>query len=129
MSGIGDVKRQVVHRVQRLVVNPVGRQLPMTMLETTGRKSGQPRHTPVGGRVVDDQFWMVSEHGEHSDYVRNIKANPAVRLRLGGKWRKGTAHLLPDDDAQQRLGNLPRLNSRMVRIMGSELLTIRVDLD
>jgi deazaflavin-dependent oxidoreductase (nitroreductase family) len=77
---------------------------------------------------VDDQFWMVSEHGEHSDYVRNIKANPAVRLRLGGKWRKGTAHLLPDDDAQQRLGNLPRLNSRMVRIMGSELLTIRVDL-
>ncbi|WAC94021.1 nitroreductase/quinone reductase family protein [Mycobacterium sp. Aquia_213] len=129
MTGIGDLKRQVVHRVQRRVVNPVGRQLPVTMLETTGRRSGQPRHTPVGGRVVDDKFWMVSEHGEHSDYVRNIKANPAVRLRLGGKWRRGTAHLLPDDDPVQRLGNLPRLNSRMVRIMGSELLTIRVDLD
>jgi deazaflavin-dependent oxidoreductase (nitroreductase family) len=72
---------------------------------------------------------MVSEHGDHSDYVRNIKANPAVRLRLGGKWRKGTAHLLPDDDAVQRLGNLPRLNSAVVRVMGSDLLTIRVDLD
>lgn len=123
------LKRQLVHRVQRLVVNPVGRQLPMTMLETTGRKSGQPRRTAVGGRVVDNQFWMVSEHGEHSDHVRNIKANPAVRVRVGGRWRNGTAHLLPDDDAVQRLGNLPRMNSAVVRLMGSDLLTIRVDLD
>ncbi|BBY20510.1 nitroreductase family deazaflavin-dependent oxidoreductase [Mycobacterium stomatepiae] len=129
MTGFGDRKRQVVHRIQRLVVNPVGRQLPVTMLETTGRKSGQPRHTPVGGRVVDDKFWMVSEHGEHSDYVRNIKANPSVRLRLGGKWRSGIAHLMPDDDAVRRLGDLPRLNSAVVRVMGSDLLTIRVDLD
>lgn len=129
MTDIRDLKRQVVHRVQRLLVNPVGRQLPMTMLETTGRKSGQPRRTAVGGRVVDNQFWMVSEHGEHSDYVRNIKANPAVRVRVGGKWRKGTAHLLPDDDAVRRLVNLPRVNSAMVRLMGSDLLTVRVDLD
>jgi deazaflavin-dependent oxidoreductase (nitroreductase family) len=129
MSDSANLKRQVVHRVQRLLVNPVGRQLPMTMLETTGRKSGQPRRTAVGGRVVDNQFWMVSEHGEHSDYVRNIKADPAVRVRVGGRWRNGTAHLLPDDDAVQRLGNLPRMNSAMVRLMGSDLLTIRVDLD
>ena len=123
------VKREVVHRVQRLLVNPVGRQLPGTILETTGRKSGQPRRTAIGGRLVNDQFWMVSEHGEHSDYVRNIKADPAVRLRIGGRWRTGTAHLLPDDDPLQRLGNLPALNSAIVRLMGSDLLTIRVDLD
>jgi deazaflavin-dependent oxidoreductase (nitroreductase family) len=111
------------------VVNPIGRKLPVTMLETTGRKSGQPRHTAVGGKVIDNQFWMVSEHGDHSDYVRNIKANPAVRVRLGGKWRNGTAHLLPDDDAQERLRSLPRLNSSVVRVMASDMLTIRVDLD
>lgn len=127
----GDVslKRESVHRVQRLVVNPIGRQLPVTMLETTGRKSGQPRRTAVGGKLVDNQFWMVSEHGDHSDYVRNIKADPAVRLRIGGRWRNGTAHLLPDDDPAQRLANLPRLNSAVVRAMGSDLLTIRVDLN
>lgn len=123
------VKRQVVHRVQRLLVNPVGRKMPGVILETTGRKSGQPRRTAVGGRVVDNQFWMVSEHGEHSDYVHNIKANPAVRVRVNGQWRSGTAHLLPDDDPLRRLGNLPRLNSAVVRLMGSDLLTIRVDLD
>ena len=129
MTDIRVLKRQVVHRIQRLVVNPVGRQLPVTMLETTGRKSGQPRHTAVGGSVVDNQFWMVSEHGEHSDYVHNIKANPAVRVRINGQWRNGTAHLLPDDDPRQRLRSLPRLNSAGVRTMGTDLLTIRVDLD
>ena len=129
MTDLANLKRQVVHRVQRLVVNPIGRQLPVTMLETTGRKSGQPRRTAVGGSLVDNQFWMVSEHGDHSDYVYNIKANPAVRVRIKGQWRTGTAHLLHDDDCWQRLRSLPRLNSAGVRTMGTDLLTIRVDLD
>ena len=126
---INATKRRVVHTVQRLVVNPVGRKLPVTMLETIGRKSGQPRHTAVGGRVVDNQFWMVSEHGGHSHYVLNIEANPAVRVRIGGQWRTGTAHLLPDDDAVARLSQLPSMNSAVVKMMGSDLLTVRVDLD
>jgi len=129
MTDVRNLKRQVVHRIQRLLVNPVGRKMPGVILETTGRKSGQPRRTAVGGRVVDNRFWMVSEHGEHSDYVRNIKANPAVRVRIGGRWRAGTAHLMPDDDALRRLGDLPRLNSAVVRLMGSDLLTISVDLN
>jgi deazaflavin-dependent oxidoreductase (nitroreductase family) len=124
-----NLKRQLVLRFQRLVVNPIGRQLPVTMVETTGRKSGQPRRTTVGGKVIDNQFWMVSEHGEHSDYVRNIKADPAVRVRINGQWHNGTAHLLPDDDARQRLRSLPRLNGGVVRTLGTDLLTIRVDLD
>jgi deazaflavin-dependent oxidoreductase (nitroreductase family) len=133
--GIGDVvdikaaKRRIVHTVQRLVVNPVGRKLPVTMLETIGRKSGEPRRTAVGGRVVDNQFWMVSEHGGHSHYVLNIEANPRVRVRIGGRWRTGTAHLLPDDDAVARLSQLPSMNSAVVKLMGSDLLTVRVDLD
>jgi deazaflavin-dependent oxidoreductase (nitroreductase family) len=123
------LKRQFVHRVQRLVINPIGRQMPVTMLETTGRKSGQPRLTAVGGQLVDNQYWMVSEHGDHSDYVHNIKADPAVRLRISGQWRSGVANLLPDDDPWVRLRSLPRLNSAGVRTMGTDLLTIRIDLD
>jgi deazaflavin-dependent oxidoreductase (nitroreductase family) len=72
---------------------------------------------------------MVSEHGEHSHYVLNIKASPRVRVRIRGRWRTGTAHLLPDDDPIARLSQLPELNSAVVRMMGSDLLTIRVDLD
>lgn len=124
-----NLKRRIVHTAQRLVVNPLGRRSPLTMLETIGRKSGQSRRTAIGGRVIGNQFWMVSEHGEHSDYVRNIKANPAVRVRIHGQWRTGTAHLLPEDDAKQRLRSLPGINSALVRLAGSDLLTIRVDLD
>lgn len=124
------VKFAAVHSMQKWLVNPVGRRLPIqTMLETVGRKSGEPRRTAVGGRVVDDQFWMVSEHGDRSHYVLNIKANPAVRVRIGGRWRTGTAHPLPDDDAAARLKELPTANSAVVRLVGSDLLTIRVDLD
>lgn len=107
MLDLNDLKRRVVHPIQRYLVNPVGRNAPVTLIETTGRKSGQPRRTAVGGRLIDDQFWMVSEHGEHSDYVRNIKANPAVRVRHGGRWRSGTAALLPDDDPAPGCANCP----------------------
>jgi deazaflavin-dependent oxidoreductase (nitroreductase family) len=129
MTDSQQLKRRIVHTFQRLVLNPVGRRMPLTMLETTGRKSGQPRRTAIGGRVIGNQFWMVSEHGEHSHYVRNIKANPAVRLRINGQWRSGTAHLMPEDDAKERLQSLPGINSALVRLAGSDLLTIRVDLD
>jgi deazaflavin-dependent oxidoreductase (nitroreductase family) len=123
------LKRRIVHTVQRLVANPLGRRSPLTMLETIGRKSGQPRRTAIGGRVIGNQFWMISEHGEHSHYVHNIKADPAVRVRIRGRWRSGTAHLMPDDDAKERLRSLPGINSVFVRLAGTDLLTIRVDLD
>src|ERR1700730_10192196 len=129
MTDSQPLKRRIVHTVQRLVVNPVGRRLPFPMLETIGRKSGQPRRTAIGGRVIGNQFWMVSEHGEHSHYVHNIKANTAVRGRIRGRWRRGTAHLLTDDDAKERLLRLPGFNSALVRLAGSDLLAILVDLD
>src|SRR5574337_2153387 len=129
MTDLQSLKRRLVNGGQRLMVNPVARRLPMTMLETIGRKTNQPRRTPVGGRLVDNQFWMVSEYGEHSQYVRNIKANPAVRVRVRGRWHNGIAHLLPHDDPIQRLRSLHRFNSALVRVGGTDLLTIRVDLD
>jgi deazaflavin-dependent oxidoreductase (nitroreductase family) len=106
------------------------RRLPtQIVLETTGRTSGLPRRTPVGGRRVGDSFWLVSEFGERSQYVRNIKADPRVRVRLRGRWHTGTAHLLPDDDPVARLRSLPRMNSMAVRTIGAGLLTVRVELD
>jgi deazaflavin-dependent oxidoreductase (nitroreductase family) len=70
----------------------------------------------------------VSEFGEKSQHVPNIKANPNVRVRLGGRWHNGTAHLMPGDDPRERLRPLPQLDSLGVRAMGTNLLTIRVDL-
>jgi deazaflavin-dependent oxidoreductase (nitroreductase family) len=116
--------------LQKRVANPLMRRNPLqTLLETTGRKSGEPRRTPLGGKLVDNQFWFVSEFGEQSQYVRNIKADARVRVRLRGRWRSGTAHLVPDDDPRARLRELPQFNSFGVRTFGTNLLTVRVDLD
>ena len=115
---------------QKRVANPLMRRNPFqTLLETTGRKSGEPRRTPLGGKRIGDAFWFVSEFGEQSQYVRNIKADPRVRIRLRGRWLDGTAHLVPDDDPRARLEELPQFNSFGVRTFGTNLLTIRVDLD
>jgi deazaflavin-dependent oxidoreductase (nitroreductase family) len=130
MQTAQDRKRRRVSVFHKWIANPLNRRLPtQVVLETLGRKSREPRRTPIGGRLIDNQFWLVSDHGEASDYVRNIKAENRVRLRLGGKWRTGKAYLLPGDDAQERLKSLPRFNSAMVRALGTDLLTVRIDLD
>ena len=75
----------------KYVFNPVVRTLfrlgvpvPGTaILETVGRRSGQPRRTPVTDGLDGETFWIVSEHGHGSAYVRNIEANPGVRVRIG----------------------------------------------
>ncbi len=124
-------KYRAVTAFQRRL-NAVTRRLPaQTLLETTGRVSGLPRRTPVGGRRVGDSFWLVSEFGERSQYIRNIRADPRVRVRLRGRWYTGTAHVLPDDDPIARLRRLPRLNGLAVRAMGvgAGHLTVRVDLE
>jgi deazaflavin-dependent oxidoreductase (nitroreductase family) len=102
----------------------------VAILETTGRNSGQPRRNPVGKALVGDTLWIVAEHGRRAGYVRNISANPRVRVKLGRRWRTGTAHPMPDDDPRERQRRIPnKLNSASVRLMGTDLLTVRVDLD
>ena len=123
-------KRRRVSFFHRHIANPITRRLPtQVLLETTGRVSGQPRRTPIGGRLDGAAFWLVSDHGEASDYVRNIKANNRVRVRIRGRWRAGTAVLRPGDDPYARLATLPRFNSSLVRALGTDLLTVRIDLD
>jgi hypothetical protein len=67
-----DLRDRITNLFQRRVANPLMRRLPIqTLLETTGRTSGQPRRTPLGGSRVGNEFWFVSEFGEKSQYVKN----------------------------------------------------------
>src|SRR3954447_25715151 len=99
-------KLRVATFITNRVVNPLvkrasnaGIPLPsLVILETIGRKSGQPRRTPVGKAIEGNTLWIVTEHGHKAHYVRNIKANPRVRVKVGRRWRSATAHLMPEDD-------------------------------
>ena len=129
----GTRKQRWVSWFHRNIANPFTRlfagHVPgQAILETTGRRSGLARRTPVGGRIEGSSFWMVSDHGAASNYVRNIQADARVRVKVRGKWYSGTAVVLPDDDARQRLKRLPRMNSLLVRMLGTDLTTVRIDL-
>jgi deazaflavin-dependent oxidoreductase (nitroreductase family) len=141
------MKHRIVYVLQKYLLNPpikflfaVGVILPgYALLETIGRKTGKPRRTPAGDGRIGGQFWIVAEHGMNAGYVRNIAHNPRVRLKLReglrARWYTGTAHLLPDDNprARQRwlAGQLSgsARNAAAVRLFGTQLLTVRIDLD
>src|SRR3954453_11691472 len=98
------MKRRVTKFFWR-IFNPLARALAgiapfWVVLETTGRRSGKPRHTPLARGPVDgNTAWLIAVHGDHSSFAHNIAANPRVRLRLRGRWRDGSAELVPVDPA------------------------------
>jgi hypothetical protein len=81
--------------------------------------------------------WSVVQHGRSTDYVRNIEADPHVRVRTGSRaaWRTGMAYVLDDDDPNKRVRILGesdpwrRLCQGASKAMGTDLLTVRIDLD
>lgn len=115
------------------------------VLETVGRRTGRRRRVPVANGLQGDTFWLIAARGERASFVRNIRANPEVRVKarparlrdgLRMPWRAGTAHPLPDDDTEARHRALGRgrpgyrldgivLHSLVV----DRMLTVRIDLD
>jgi deazaflavin-dependent oxidoreductase (nitroreductase family) len=114
-----------------LGVHPPG----VVVIETTGRKTGKARRNPVGARRDGDTLWVVAEHGRKASYVRNIMANPHVRVRMRGRWHSGVARPMPEDDPRQRLRMMERgkpglrLNNVFTRLMATDPMTVRIDLD
>jgi deazaflavin-dependent oxidoreductase (nitroreductase family) len=116
------------------------------VLETMGRRTGEPRRVPVANGLDGDVFWLIAGLGHDAGFVRNLKANPRVRVRarparvrdgIRMRWRSGTAHPLPDDDARARHRRLGRgrpgyrLDGILLRSLarGGDMLTVRIDLD
>jgi deazaflavin-dependent oxidoreductase (nitroreductase family) len=135
---------RLVQPLQKSVINPIvkvasGLGLPPpgdALLETIGRHTGKPRRTPICNALDGETFWLVSQNGRSSDYVRNIEANPHVEVRTGRTgWRSGTARILDDDDPRERLLILSqgdfwrRLCVRASGTFASNALTLRIDLD
>jgi deazaflavin-dependent oxidoreductase (nitroreductase family) len=125
---------RAIDRITRTAVRlGIGRR-GTALLETIGRKSGEARITPVTNGLDGDVFWIVTEHGRNANYVRNIEAQPRVRVHAGRGWRVGTAQIV-DHDPEQRLQQIvarnprARANAGIVRKTGTEHLVIRIDLE
>ena len=96
-------------------VNPVVRPLAgyapwWVLLETTGCRTGTKRFTPLAGAPFDgNTVSVVSVYGDQSGFVRNVLANPAVRVRRRGRWLTGRAAVVaPTPETVTGLGMYAR---------------------
>jgi deazaflavin-dependent oxidoreductase (nitroreductase family) len=89
----------------------------------------------VTNGLSGDEFWIVTEHGGRADYVRNIEADPRVRVKTGRHWRAGTARFVDDPSPEAALKRIvernpaTRRNADVIRKVQTEMRVIRIDLD
>jgi deazaflavin-dependent oxidoreductase (nitroreductase family) len=87
-----------------------GAGMPVLMLTTTGRKSGEPRTTMLTSPLQDGGKIMLvaSNGGDDRDpaWLHNLRADPQVRVTMGGRTVPMTAHVA---DATEKAELWPRI--------------------
>jgi deazaflavin-dependent oxidoreductase (nitroreductase family) len=128
--------RRRTRLIQKYLLNPptklvtwLGLSPRRLVLETLGRKSGKTRRTVVGYTRDGNRLWVVAEQGRHAGYVRNLEAQPHVRVRVARRWNDAVATTVDDDDPIGRLASFgDDRHASLVQKFGTSLLSIRLDL-
>ena len=98
------------------------------LVETTGRRTGRRRTTPLAAGPGDSgHMWLLAVHGRHSGWVCNLTAQPAVRIRHRGRWRQATASLRPIDPEVVRTFN--RYARTGPKVFGIDPCLVRIDFE
>jgi deazaflavin-dependent oxidoreductase (nitroreductase family) len=94
-------------RVPSLVdlFNPIARRMlgaglpmgPNALITIRGRKSGEPRTTPIAVIEIEGRRWVSSPFGD-VNWVRNLRAAGEATLTIGRKQRAVTAIELSRDE-------------------------------
>jgi deazaflavin-dependent oxidoreductase (nitroreductase family) len=93
------------HRL--LLQSPIGPLLsssPMArflVLHTTGRRSGQPRLTPLSYTRDGDAYVVIASDGgapHDPDWYLNLQADPDVEIEVGGRRRPAQAETVTGDE-------------------------------
>jgi deazaflavin-dependent oxidoreductase (nitroreductase family) len=75
--------------------------VPILLLTTTGRQSGQPRTTPlIYGRNGDDYLVVASMGGapQHPNWYRNLLVHPAARIQVQADHLDVTARTAAEEE-------------------------------
>jgi deazaflavin-dependent oxidoreductase (nitroreductase family) len=67
------------------------------VLEVRGRRSGEPRRTPVNLLTLNDTRYLVAPRG-HTQWVRNLRARGEGRLLVGRRVEQFSASEIADED-------------------------------
>jgi len=63
-------------------------------LTTTGRVTGLPREIEIWFIDCREKLYLFCEHREAAGWVKNIRRNPSVSVRIGGHQIAATARVL-----------------------------------
>jgi deazaflavin-dependent oxidoreductase (nitroreductase family) len=66
-------------------------------LTTIGRRTGLPREIEIWFTERDGRFYLIAEHREDANWVRNIRANGNVRVRVGERRVAAVARVVDSD--------------------------------
>jgi len=102
-----NVRNTLMIALQRLGL-PVG---PIQMLTVPGRKSGQPRTTPVAPVLIDGTYYVTQAY-PHADWVKNARAAGHGTLARGRSRQDVDLVELPEGERAAILGELPGQNPR-----------------
>ena len=97
------------------------------LLEHTGRKTGATRRTVVEAVDRDRDsgtYYVVAGWGERSQWLRNVEAEPRIRVTVGRRTLAAIAERLSVDEGERVLAEYARQHrvvaSAMFRIFGSD---------
>ncbi len=83
---------------------PALKWIPLLILTTEGRSSGQARHVVVEYRRHGSKFYIVSGWGKNTDWYKNVLQNPRVTIQFGGEVLDAKA--IPVDNPPEALSAL-----------------------
>jgi deazaflavin-dependent oxidoreductase (nitroreductase family) len=64
---------------------------------TTGRRTGSPHTIEIWFALHADTVYLLSGGGEASDWVKNVRVDPAVGVRLGDRDMICRARIVEDE--------------------------------
>jgi len=67
---------------------------PFLYLTTRGRRTGQPREIEIWYTAHGGRHYVIAEHGERAQWVKNLRAEPAVSVRVGRRRLPARARVL-----------------------------------
>lgn len=85
--------------------------LRLMVLTTRGRKSGQPRHTPIEYRRHGRKIYLISGWKGRPDWYQNLMTDPLATVQLGHKIYSALADPVTDPAEALRAINLFRQNA------------------
>ena len=73
------------------------------LLTTTGRRTGLPREVLLPCERTRDGLVVISTYGFRSDWIRNMRRDPHVRVTAAGWSLPALAEIVEDESAKRRL--------------------------